>query len=108
MLRFSLGDLNTAVHSHELSGKIFVLDQRFVFSFATCQHLYIVYLNIFLKMAFQERKRLKFKFILSAFASVSCSEPSEGFSAYILQEFTQKPNIATWLRPLMHVRNVKS
>lgn len=47
MPRFSLGDLSTAVLSHELSGKIFVLDQRFVFSLATCQHLYIVYLNIF-------------------------------------------------------------
>lgn len=44
---FSLTALNTAVHSHELNGKIFVLDQRFVLSLATCQHLYIVYLNIF-------------------------------------------------------------
>lgn len=58
-------------------------------------------------MAFQER-RLKFEFILSAFSLVSCSEPSEGFSTHILEESTQKPNRTTWLRPLMHLRNVKS
>lgn len=105
---FSLGDLSTAVHKHELSGKIFVLDQRFVFSLATGHYLYIVYLSISFKMAFQESKRLKFKFILSVFSSVSCSETSEGFSTYILQGSIQKPNRTTWLRPLMCVRNVES
>lgn len=75
MPRFRLGYPSTAVRS-------WAEWQNICIGSGICIQLwnYIVYLSFFFsKMAFQERKRFKFKFLLLAFSSVSVVNPMKTF-----------------------------